>query len=97
MRLRLRQIALVAEKLEPALDDLRSVLGLEVCYRDPGVERFGLENALLPVGNQFLEVVAPIRPDAAGGRDRERRGGDGAGAAHRRAAGDPGVAAGARG
>ncbi len=48
MRLRLRQIALVAEKLEPVVDDLRSVLGLEVCYRDPGVERFGLENALVP-------------------------------------------------
>jgi hypothetical protein len=77
MRLRLRQIALVAEKLEPVLDDLRSVLGLEVCYRDPGVERFGLENALLPVGNQFLEVVAPIRPDTAGGRYLERRRGDG--------------------
>ena len=37
MRLRLRQIALVAEKLEPVVDDLRSVLGIEVCYRDPGV------------------------------------------------------------
>jgi hypothetical protein len=77
MRLRLRQIALVAEKLEPVVDDLRTVLGIEVCYRDPGVERFGLENALLPIGNQFLEVVAPIRPGTAGGRYLERRGGDG--------------------
>jgi len=77
MRLRLRQIALVAEKLEPVLDDLRAVLGLEVCYRDPGVERFGLENALLPIGNQFVEVVAPIQSNTAGGRYLERRGGDG--------------------
>ena len=77
MRLRLRQIALVAEKLEPVVDDLRSVLGVEVCYRDPGVERFGLENALFPIGNQFLEVVAPTQPNTAGGRYLERRGGDG--------------------
>ena len=77
MRLRLRQIALVAEKLEPVVDDLRSVLGIEVCYRDPGVERFGLENALFPIGNQFLEVVAPTQPGTAGGRYLERRGGDG--------------------
>ena len=62
MWLRLRQIALVAEKLEPAVDDLRSVLGIEVCFRDPGVERFGLENALFPIGNQFIEVVAPTQP-----------------------------------
>jgi Glyoxalase-like domain len=75
--LRLRQIALVARQLEPVVDDLRAVLGLEVCYRDPGVADFGLENALLPVGDQFLEVVAPIREGTAGGRYLERRGGDG--------------------
>jgi hypothetical protein len=77
MRLRLRQIALVARPLEPVLDDLRAVLGIEVCYRDPGVARFGLENALLPIGNQLLEVVAPTQPSTAGGRYLERRGGDG--------------------
>ena len=54
MWLRLRQIALVARELEPVLDDLRDVLGIEVAYRDPGVGRYGLENALLPIGNQLL-------------------------------------------
>ena len=68
MWLRLRQIALVAEELAPTVDDLRAVLGLEVCFNDPGVKTFGLENALLPVGNQFLEVVAPIEEGTAGGR-----------------------------
>ena len=77
MLLRLRQIALVARELEPVVADFREVLGLEVCYRDPGVGRFGLENALLPVGNQFLEIVAPIQPDTAGGRYLDWRGGDG--------------------
>jgi hypothetical protein len=77
MWLRLRQIALVARELEPVLDDLRDVLGIEVAYRDPGVGRYGLENALLPIGNQLLEVVAPTEEGTAGGRYLDRRNGDG--------------------
>lgn len=76
MVLRLRQIAGVAEKLAPVEADLIEVLGIEVCYRDPGVAHFGLENALLPIGDQLLEVVAPIQEQTAGGRYIERRGGD---------------------
>jgi hypothetical protein len=77
MWMRLRQIALVAEELAVAESELTEVLGLEVCYRDPGVEVFGLNNILLPVGNQLLEVVAPFKEETAGGRYLERRGGDG--------------------
>ena len=77
MWLRLRQIALVAGQLSPAVDTLTSVLGIEVCFNDPGVKTFGLENALMPVGNQFIEVVAPIEEGTAAGRYLERRGGDG--------------------
>ena len=68
MWLRLRQIALVAHKLAPVAQDMHDVFGLEVGYRDPGVKTFGLENAIFPVGNQFIEVVAPIRENTAGGR-----------------------------
>ncbi len=75
--LRLRQIALVAEKLAPVEEQLADVLGIEVCFRDPGVGHFGLENALVPIGNQLLEVVAPIHENTAGGRYLERRKGDG--------------------
>src|SRR5262249_30373715 len=50
---------------------------VRVAYRDPEVASFGLENAVFPVGNQFLEVVAPIREGTAGGRYLDRRGGDG--------------------
>jgi hypothetical protein len=77
MWLRLRQIALVAARLGPVERELCDVLGIEVCYRDPGVARFGLENALMPIGNQLLEVVAPTRDDTAAGRYLARRGGDG--------------------
>ena len=77
MWMRLRQIALVAEELATVEAELIEVLGLEVCYRDPGVEVFGLNNILLPVGNQLLEVVAPFKEETAGGRYLERRGGNG--------------------
>lgn len=77
MWLRLRQIALVASELAPAERALTEVLGIQVCFRDPGVARFGLENALLPIGNQLLEVVAPTQDGTAAGRYLDRRGGDG--------------------
>jgi hypothetical protein len=75
--LRLRQICLVAEKLAPVEEALSDVLGVKVCYRDPGVGKYGLENALFPIGNQLLEVVAPVEENTAGGRYLDRRGGDG--------------------
>jgi hypothetical protein len=75
--LRLRQIAFVAKELEPVVDDLSAVLGLAVAYRDPGVATFGLHNAVLPAGQQFIEVVSPVQEGTAGGRYLERRNGDG--------------------
>jgi transcriptional regulator CtsR len=75
--LRLRQICLVAAALEPAIAALAETLRLSVCHRDGNVARYGLVNALLPIGRSFLEVVAPTRPDTAAGRYLERRRGDG--------------------
>ena len=77
MPIQLRQICLVAEELAPVIDDLPSILGVNSVYIDPGVGKFGLENNLLAIGCNFLEVVAPIEDNTAGGRYLERRGGDG--------------------
>ena len=55
MWIRLRQIALVARDLDQITRDLHDVLGLEVGFRDPGVKVFGLQNALFPVGSQFID------------------------------------------
>ena len=44
--MRLRQIAFVARELGPVLDDLCAVLGIEVCFNDPGVAHFGLHSHL---------------------------------------------------
>jgi hypothetical protein len=75
--MRIRQVCLVARELEPAVAALTAGLGLEVGYRDPGVAEFGLKNAIMPVGSQFLEVVSPTRDGTTAGRYLERRGGDG--------------------
>ncbi len=75
--LRLRQICLVAPALEPVVGDIAGILGLEVCHRDPAVAVYGLENALLPIGRSFLEVVAPTRRDTAARRFLERSAGHG--------------------
>src|SRR5215813_11402573 len=73
MNLRMRQICLVARQLAPVVDAFREVFGLEVCYRDPGVGKYGLENALFPIGDGFLEVVAPVRDGTTAGRFLDRR------------------------
>lgn len=74
--MRIRQIALVAAELDPVVEDLCTVLGLEVCFHDPGVAQFGLKNALMAVGDTFLEVVCPVEESTTAGRFLERRGGD---------------------
>ena len=76
MRMRLRQIVMVAEDLAAAEEMIERELGLEVGFRDPGVAEFGLRNALYPIGDKLLEVVSPTQPGTAAGRHLERRGGD---------------------
>jgi hypothetical protein len=75
--LRLRQLVLAASDLEPAVSGLRDLLRTGEPYRDPGVETFGLVNAVLAAGGDFVEVVAPRAPGTAVGRWIERRDGDG--------------------
>ncbi len=75
--LRLRQICLVAPRLEPVITDIAGIMGLNVCYRDGNVAKYGLENALLPVDAILLEVVAPLREGTAAGRFLDKTGGRG--------------------
>lgn len=72
----LRQIALVARNLATAQADLEAVLGIRPCHVDPEVAEFGLENVLLPIGTNFIEIVAPTQVGTAAGRFMDRRGGD---------------------
>ncbi|HLK24462.1 MAG TPA: hypothetical protein VKT30_07380, partial [Caulobacteraceae bacterium] len=74
--MRLRQVALIAEKIAPVVGQLQQVFGLKEGHHDPGVDVFGLTNAVFPVGGEFLEVLEPFREDASGARYLQRRGGD---------------------
>ncbi len=75
--LRLRQICLVAADLDRAVRDIETVLGVRLCYRDPAVAKYGLVNALFPIGADFLEVVAPTRDGTTAGRLLQATGGRG--------------------
>src|SRR5947209_3089065 len=71
---RLRQAVVAARNLEAVTSELRERLGLGEPYQDPAVEYFGLRNAVFALGDTFLEVVSPVRSDAAAARQLERRG-----------------------
>ena len=75
--MKLRQVALVAEKLDPVVMNLADIFGLGEPFADPGVATFGLGNAVFPIGDTFLEVVAPTQAGTTAGRLLERRQGDG--------------------
>jgi catechol 2,3-dioxygenase-like lactoylglutathione lyase family enzyme len=75
--MRLRQIALVGRDLAAAKAEIVDVLGLGGDYPDPGVGKYGLQNAVWPIGDTFLEVVSPRQEGTTAGRLIEKRGGDG--------------------
>jgi len=75
--MRLRQIALVARDLAAARAEITGVLGVDYAYDDPGVGKYGLCNAVFPVGTTFLEVVSPKAPGTTAERLLAKRGGDG--------------------
>jgi len=75
--MRLRQIALVGKDLEGARADITAVLGLGEAFADSGVGKYGLTNAVWPIGDTFLEVVSPRQEGTTAGRLLEKRGGDG--------------------
>ncbi len=77
MSFTIRQICLVADKLQPAIEDFSHVFEIKNCYSDPLVDFFGLENGLLPIGTDFIEIVAPIRDNTTAGRYIDRREGNG--------------------
>ena len=75
--MRVRQLVLVANERDPIVTNLEELFNIQVSFYDPGIKFFGLENAVLPVGDTFLEVVSPIEEKTTAGRYLERRGGNG--------------------
>ena len=73
----IRQLVLVCKNKDEAIDNLCNLFDIKVAYNDPGIIFFGLENALLPVGNTFIEVISPVEEGTTAGRFLEKRKGDG--------------------
>lgn len=70
---RIRQLVIAANSLDTA-EKLQDILGLGKPYPDPGVGEFGLKNAVFALGDQFLEVIVPVTPDAPARRFIDRFG-----------------------
>ena len=62
---------------DKVVSELCRTLGVSVCFEDPGIAEFGLHNALMTIGDQFLEVVSPVTEGTTAGRLLDKRGGDG--------------------
>jgi hypothetical protein len=73
--LRLRQIAMVAPDLAAVEAEIGQITAATVCFRDPGVGKYGLHNALWALGGTFLEALAPLQDGTTAGRYMARRGG----------------------
>lgn len=75
--MRIRQIVFAARDLKQGSATLAALLALDPPFRDPGVAEFGLDNAVFAFGDQFIEIVAPVRAGTTAGRLLERRGDSG--------------------
>lgn len=72
--MRIRQVVLASVDLMASSSALLNVLGLPRAFRDPGVGEFGIDNAVFNFGDQFIEVISPLREGTACGRHLERHG-----------------------
>jgi methylmalonyl-CoA/ethylmalonyl-CoA epimerase len=70
---KVEHIALAVADLDAAVAHYRDVWGLEVSARER-VEDQGVEEAMLPVGDTFLQLLGPTGPDTTVGRFISNRG-----------------------
>ena len=70
---KVEHIALAVEDLEAAIAHYANVWGLDVTHRER-VEDQGVEEAMLPVGDTFLQLLGPTGTDTTVGKFIERRG-----------------------
>ena len=68
---------MVSALRDPIVNNLCKLFECQVAFNDPGVSHFGLENAVIPIGTDFLEVVSPKENNTTAGRYLKKRNGDG--------------------
>jgi len=70
---KIQHVALAVSDMDAALAFYRDVWGLEVRHRER-VESDGIEEAMLPLGDSFLQLIAPTSDESTVARFIERRG-----------------------
>jgi methylmalonyl-CoA/ethylmalonyl-CoA epimerase len=70
---KIEHIALAVEDLDAAIKHYAEVWGLEVSHRER-VEDQGVEEAMLPLGESFLQLLGPTSPDTTVGKFVAKRG-----------------------
>jgi methylmalonyl-CoA/ethylmalonyl-CoA epimerase len=71
--LNLHHTAIAVHDLEAAIEGFRSQYGVEPLYRER-VEDQGVEEAMIPLGGSYLQLLMPLGEDTPVGRFLERRG-----------------------
>ena len=71
--LNLDHVAIAVRDLDRALDGYRDRYRIEPLYRER-VESQGVEEAMVPVGGSFVQLLEPLTPDTPVGRFLERHG-----------------------
>ncbi len=71
--LNLDHVGIAVHDLEAALDGYRTRYGIEPLHRQV-VEEQGVEEAMLPVGGSFIQLLEPLGPDTPVGRFLATRG-----------------------
>jgi methylmalonyl-CoA/ethylmalonyl-CoA epimerase len=66
-------VALAVSDIDAAITRYREIWGLEVEHRER-VEDQGIEEAMLPVGESYLQLLAPAGAESTVGRFLDRRG-----------------------
>lgn len=71
---RLRWLALLTDDLERTTTAAERELDVRRCFTDPEIGEFGMANAVLALGDCFLEICTPIQEDAWPHRLLQRQG-----------------------
>jgi methylmalonyl-CoA/ethylmalonyl-CoA epimerase len=71
--LNLDHIGIAVRDLDAAIDGYRSRYGVEPLYREV-VEAQGVEEAMIPVGGSFVQLLQPLTPDSPVGKYMEKNG-----------------------
>ena len=70
---KIEHVAIAVADLEGAIAHYRDVWGLEVSHRER-VEDQGVEEAMLPLGDSYLQLLGATGPNTTVGKFLERRG-----------------------